>query len=78
MTWAIRGGSARRLFGGGADDELPARGLLGTRLQAAVEAGRLTLVKWISIEQLVPGQDARCGSWAVRARKCWTWTSTRS
>ena len=57
VTWAIRGGSARRLFGGGTDDELPARGLLGTRLQAAVEAGRLTVVKWISIEQLVPGQD---------------------
>ncbi|WP_336707357.1 FAD-dependent oxidoreductase [Oerskovia sp. USHLN155] len=57
VTWAIRGGSARRLFGGGADDELPARGLLGTRLQAAVEAGRLTLVRWTSIEQLVPGQD---------------------
>lgn len=57
VTWAIRGGSARRLFGGGSDDELPARGLLGTRLQAAVEAGRVTLVKWVSIERLVAGQD---------------------
>ncbi|MFC8732902.1 FAD-dependent oxidoreductase [Luteimicrobium sp. NPDC057192] len=58
ITWAIRGGSARRLFGGGADDELPARGLLGTRLKAAVEAGRLTLMTWATIERLVPGEDA--------------------
>ena len=58
ITWAIRSGSARRLFGGGTDDELPARGLLGTRLRSAVDAGRLTLVTWTTIEQLVPGEDA--------------------
>ncbi|WP_454042304.1 FAD-dependent oxidoreductase [Cellulosimicrobium sp. Marseille-Q8652] len=58
VTWAIRGGSARRLFGGGTDDELPARGLLGTRLRSAVEAGRLTLLTRVSIERLVPGPDA--------------------
>lgn len=57
ITWAIRGGSARRLFGGGTDDELPARGLLGSRLKDAVESGRLTLVKWVSIEQLVPAGE---------------------
>jgi len=57
ITWAIRGGSARRLFGGGADDELPARGLLGTRLKASLDAGRLTLVTWTTIERLVPGED---------------------
>ncbi|WP_265521741.1 FAD-dependent oxidoreductase [Oerskovia flava] len=56
VSWAIRGGSARRLFGGGTDDELPARGLLGTRLRDAVDAGRLTLVRWTSIERLVPGE----------------------
>ena len=55
VTWAIRGGSARRLFGGGTDDELPARGLVGTRLKAAVDAGRLSLVTWTTIERLVPG-----------------------
>jgi hypothetical protein len=57
VTWAIRGGSTRRLFGGGDDDELPARGLLGSRLQAALEAGRLTLIKRVSIEQLVTGSE---------------------
>lgn len=57
LTWAIRGGSARRLFGGGTDDELPARGLLGHRLKDAVDAGRLTLRTYVSIERLVPGPD---------------------
>ena len=57
ITWAIRGGSARRLFGGGTDDELPARGLLGTRLKEATESGHVTLVRWTSIEQLVPSGD---------------------
>ena len=57
ITWAIRGGSARRLFGGGADDELPARGLLGTRLKDATESGLVTLVRWVSIEQIIPETD---------------------
>ncbi|WP_129337687.1 FAD-dependent oxidoreductase [Cellulomonas endophytica] len=57
VTWAIRGGSPRRLFAGGADDELPARGLLGTRLRRALEAGRLTLVRRASIERLEPEGD---------------------
>ncbi|WP_418275178.1 FAD-dependent oxidoreductase [Isoptericola jiangsuensis] len=57
ITWAIRGGSPRRLFGGGTDDELPARGLLGTRLRDAVDAGRLRLLTRVSIERLVPGAD---------------------
>lgn len=49
ILWAIRGGSARRLFGGGTDDELPARGLLGTKLQEATESGRLTLMKRVTL-----------------------------
>ncbi|WP_298455148.1 FAD-dependent oxidoreductase [uncultured Cellulomonas sp.] len=57
ITWAVRGGSPRRLFGGGAADELPARGLLGTRLRAALDAGRLTLVTQVSIEQLEPAGE---------------------
>ncbi|WP_407319593.1 FAD-dependent oxidoreductase [Isoptericola halotolerans] len=52
VVWAIRGGSPRRLFGGGTDDELPARGLLGTRLREAVDAGRLELWTRVGIEHL--------------------------
>jgi thioredoxin reductase len=54
IVWAIRGGSARRLYGGGSDDELPARGLLGTRLRDAVEAGHLELLTRVVIERLEP------------------------
>ncbi|WP_159792917.1 FAD-dependent oxidoreductase [Puerhibacterium puerhi] len=52
ITWAIRGASPRRLYGGGAADELPARGLLGSRLRDAVEAGRIELLTRTSIERL--------------------------
>jgi hypothetical protein len=52
ITWAVRGGSPRRLYGGGAADELPARGLLGTRLRDAVEAGRIELLTRASVERL--------------------------
>ncbi|MGH1561429.1 FAD-dependent oxidoreductase [Mumia sp. DW29H23] len=57
ITWAIRGGSARRLYGGGTDDELPARGLLGTRLKAAVDAGRVELRTFVEIDQLQASDD---------------------
>jgi len=58
ITWAIRGGSARRLFGSGSDDELPARGLLGTRLKEAVEAGQVRLLIRVSIEKLLPSEES--------------------
>jgi hypothetical protein len=44
ITWAVRGGSARRAFGGEGADELPARGALGSGLRALVDTGAITLV----------------------------------
>lgn len=55
ITWAIRGGSPRSLYGGAAADALPARGLLGARLQEATASGAVTLRSRVSIERLVPG-----------------------
>lgn len=43
MTWAVRGASLAKIFGGGTADQLPARGLLGQRLRALVEEKRLTV-----------------------------------
>lgn len=43
IVWAVRGASLERLFGGGAADQLPARGELGTRLKALREAGQLEM-----------------------------------
>ncbi|WP_157244916.1 FAD-dependent oxidoreductase [Nonomuraea typhae] len=44
ITWAIRSGGASRTYGGGEADALPARGALGTRLRAHVDAGRIRLL----------------------------------
>ncbi len=41
IAWAVRGTDLRRLFGGGENDGLPARGALGTQLQRLVSEGRL-------------------------------------
>lgn len=57
IIWGIRGCSARRLFGGGNADELPARGLLGTHLKAAVDTGQVTFLKDFTITRLVPEGD---------------------
>ena len=41
IVWAVRGTDLRRLFGGGANDGLPARGQIGTRLRALVDARQM-------------------------------------
>lgn len=66
ITWAIRGGSPRRLYGGGTGDDLPARGLLGTRLRDAVEAGRVELLTRVAIDRLEPVADGAADSVRVR------------
>jgi len=43
ISWAIRRSSAASVYGGGDLDGLPARGALGNRLRALVEAGRIEL-----------------------------------
>ncbi|QYH36581.1 NAD(P)-binding domain-containing protein [Salinibacterium sp. M195] len=59
ITWAIRGRSARRLYGGGSSDELPGRGALGTRLKAAVESGAITLLTDFTVTELAAQPDGR-------------------
>lgn len=43
IAWAVRGRDLRRLFGGGENDGLPARGALGSQLQRLVAERRLEL-----------------------------------
>jgi glycine/D-amino acid oxidase-like deaminating enzyme len=43
IAWLIRAGDPTRAFGGGDADALPARGAIGTRVKALVDAGRLTV-----------------------------------
>jgi len=59
ITWAIRGRSAKRLYGGGSADELPGRGALGTRLKREVDTGAITLLTDFPITSLTPQSDGR-------------------
>jgi hypothetical protein len=43
VTWLLRRGDVERAFGGGDADQLPARGALGVRARAAVEAGAVAV-----------------------------------
>jgi thioredoxin reductase len=51
ITWAIRGDSPQRLYGGGSADALPARGTIGTRLRELVETGAIELVTGFTIDR---------------------------
>src|SRR5271169_2261167 len=47
--WATRSTNLTRVFGGGLEDQLPARGELGADLEEVVESGRVTLAAGIAI-----------------------------
>src|SRR4051795_10364152 len=57
ISWAIRGRSPARLYGGGDSDGLPARGLLGSTLKAAVQAGAVRLIREFTVSSLTPPAD---------------------
>ncbi|MEH1100270.1 NAD(P)-binding domain-containing protein [Micromonospora sp. CPCC 205561] len=54
VTWAIRSTNPARSYGGGDADALPARGALGRRLRAHVDAGRIRLLTGSSVYALTP------------------------
>lgn len=64
ITWAVRGESPVKAFGGGDADDLPARGALGGRLRSAVERGALTVLTSFAIESFESTVD---GSVVVRS-----------
>ena len=62
VVWVLRGDNLRKVYGGGEDDQLPARGQLGMRIKAAVEAGALEIAAPFRIQQVeaVGGQLRLC------------------
>lgn len=65
ITWAIRGADPAASFGGGSDDELPARGAIGSGLKMLVETGRVTLAanfRTHAVRRL--GDDPRATRWS--------------
>jgi hypothetical protein len=57
ISWAVRGVSADRLYGGGNLDGLPARGQLGIRLRKLVEDGLVELHTSFTITGFKPGDN---------------------
>jgi len=49
VTWAVRTADVSRVYGGGEQDELAARGALGTRLRRLVETGRIEVLTSFTI-----------------------------
>ncbi|ALG09720.1 FAD-dependent oxidoreductase [Kibdelosporangium phytohabitans] len=59
ITWLLRRGAAGTVFGGGDADQLPARGALGMRAKAAVEAGRVQVVTGFRTDEVERAHDGR-------------------
>ncbi|MCP2168998.1 NAD(P)-binding domain-containing protein [Goodfellowiella coeruleoviolacea] len=58
-VWVLRRGLTANTFGGGSADQLPARGALGQRAKAAVEAGHATAVTGFRTTAVERGDDDR-------------------
>jgi hypothetical protein len=52
IAWAVRGAAPPRAFGGGAADQLPARGQLGLDLKALVDSGRLSVHAGVAVARV--------------------------
>ncbi|NNH68728.1 FAD-dependent oxidoreductase [Nocardia uniformis] len=59
ISWVLRRGEVGNTFGGGASDELPARGALGLRAKQAVDAGLLTVVTGFRTAAVEPGDNGQ-------------------
>jgi thioredoxin reductase len=66
LTWAVRAANLDRVFGGGADDKLPARGQLGMDLKRLTETGRLNMVLGFHAERV---DDTRDGLVVIGERR---------
>jgi hypothetical protein len=61
IVWTVRGHNFARIFGGGENDGLAARGALGRRLQALAQGGRLEVVADFRTEAVRLGPRLRGG-----------------
>ena len=59
IAWAIRGGAPGRKYGGGGDDELPARGALGAAVRSLVADGSVELIGGFQTRELAVTHDGR-------------------
>jgi len=69
IIWGIRRSSPTKLWGGGSNDDISERGLLGIRAKEAVDAGRVTLLTDLSVmalQELSDGLEIIDGNGNVR------------
>ncbi len=59
IVWAVRGASLARLFGGGANDRLAARGALGQSLEKLVKSGGIDLRMHRTVTQIETGDTLK-------------------
>lgn len=57
ILWAVRTADLTRAYGGGEQDELAARGALGSRLRHLVESGRIEALTSFSITRFTPSDE---------------------
>ena len=60
IVWLMRGDNLQKVYGGGEADALAARGLLGLRIKAAVDAGALQIVAPFSITEVAAMAAGLC------------------
>lgn len=53
IYWAMRGKNLKQVYGGGEADALPARGRLGTRIQAHVDDGTIEIVAPFRVREIM-------------------------
>lgn len=59
LTWVLRRGVDGNTYGGGTADQLPARGVLGQRVKAAVEQGMIEMVTGFRTTSVKPASGGR-------------------
>ncbi|MEU4250918.1 NAD(P)-binding domain-containing protein [Amycolatopsis sp. NPDC026612] len=69
ISWILRRGGVGTAFGGGDADQLPARGALGLRAKAAVDAGLITVVTGFRTEVVERGDDGRLALVSANGRR---------
>ena len=60
IFWAMRGSNLHKVYGGELNDELPARGALGTRVRQLVDKGIVTILSPFYLSRIDNEQGALC------------------
>ncbi len=57
IVWLVRGENTERSFGGGENDQIAARGALGTRFRHLVEGGKIKIESGFSLTHIIQQDD---------------------